>query len=742
MTAVPAPDEQSFEFTFELPDPDGPRFWRVHASCEGPSSDGHESYARSCRFDAQLGNGQHVTSWWKVERDEFALYQQAAERTHRGTFDLSLEGTCRGFMRMYRRRFREVLTNDQKQYRVSPGEVFDPPAGGDAMELVVREVEDTLFAIARARSRLQELAKDTSSSHHRLELPRTNVWKKYELLLTSDDPGTQHIRSYLDKFYREYAELRERLTLFLRADADAFDADISRLEFLGTQAIWAFGGARNAGSAGTGQSGLKPGLDVNVGGAPWPRECAVHIEWLSLELIRRFAKLTVEFQAPTDEGIGQWILLLGENGTGKTTLLRAIALSLIEPDFAQSFVTQSSVDSPLVRMETTQPTSWEDPNPMWRPGIALCLSPGLSRSQVWLTSVRGRERFEMNHALAMRPPVFAYGCRRGNALGGPEREADFNPLGNVATLFDPQAHLVHAEAWLRKLAFAAEKEPRDRALFEAVLDLLTDRDGSKEEPLLPGVRKIDVTPDRTWVLGPGDRRVPLSALSDGYLTTLGWLVDFLARWLEYARRNGYEIEPGFAAEMPAVVLVDELDLHLHPRWQMRVVPALAHTFPRTTFIATTHNPLTLSGMVGDERMRGAVHIIKERADGNLEIIQRDLEPGMSADEVLTHEWFGLRSTLDRDTLELLDKHRALLRQGVPEDDLQRRELEAELRRRLGRYADTPAERLAQQLVAKQFPDHVPEVDELSDDERDRLNKLYEAAMAQARGEGKSPPEQP
>ncbi|HWN68539.1 MAG TPA: hypothetical protein VNM90_12955, partial [Haliangium sp.] len=150
----------------------------------------------------------------------------------------------------------------------------------------------------------------------------------------------------------------------------------------------------------------------------------------------------------------------------------------------------------------------------------------------------------------------------------------------------------------------------------------------------------------------------------------------------------------------------------------------------------------LSGTVGDERMRGAAHVIKERADGNLEIIQRDLPPGMSADEVLTHDWFGLRSTLDRDTLALLDEHRTLLRQGVAEDHARRRALEAELRQRLGSYADTPAERLAQTLVAEQFPDDVPEVDDLPDEERDRLSKLYEAAVARARSEGKSSPEQP
>jgi energy-coupling factor transporter ATP-binding protein EcfA2 len=730
MTLVYSPSELRFEL------PGGRPTWRVTAVFNGTE----------CEFRAETGGQAPHRSLWKIAPDQLR---------DRGE-DASLDGANRapeqrwvqdfaGFVRVYRRRFRDISAREQERYEVGADELlaFLPAQDGTALELVVREIEDLLFFLAQVREQSDVLEQSSTVT---LPLPMIDVWEQYEpLIAASTDAMAQRLYPMLTAFHLKHEELRDLLgqrpmPFLPRVSRTRLSARLTRLDILGTQAIWAFEDARRVESITIAGRSLETAPEPTAGGAPWPRAHAVHIEWLHLDHIRRFEKLILEFQPQTDQGAGQWILLLGENGTGKTTLLRAIALALIEPDFAQSFVTQTSADAPLVRIETQQPREYL--NPESRPSIGVCVNPGLSLSHVWLTSVQGRERFEVNHAPAVRPPVFAYGCRRGNALGGPEREVDFNPLGNVATLFDPQAHLVHAEAWLRKLAFAAEKDRRDRALFEAVLDLLTDRDGNKEDPLLPGVREIDVTPDRTWVLGPGDRRVPLSALSDGYLTTLGWLVDFLARWLEYARRNDYEIGPDFAAEMPAVVLVDELDLHLHPRWQMQVVPALARTFPRTTFIATTHNPLTLSGTVGDERMRGAVHIIKERADGNLDIVQRDLPPGMNADEVLTDEWFGLRSTLDRETLELLDKHRALLRQGVAEEHPDRRALEAELRRRLGSYADTPAERLAQTLVAKQFPDDVPEVDDLPEEELDRLSKLYEAAVARARGEGKSPPEQP
>jgi hypothetical protein len=664
----------------------------------------------------------------QFNRDRLGAREQRAERA------------CRGFVRKYRRRFREILGGTlPHEIEIAPEDVFDPPGDDTAIQSILREVDEILFTLARVRTRF-ELGNDSYVFRENLEplgivFPESHTWEAHELLLRgSENPSLQQLHPRINEFYRDYEEFspmlqdRREPVGWRRRIASR----LTRLDILGTQAIWAFEDTQRAATS----SGATLGADAS----PWPRERAVHIHGLSLENIRRFDATDLSLQPPSDDGTGQWLLFLGENGTGKTTLLRAIVLALIDEDIAQSFVTQVSTDAPLVRMDAVTGEAKGAPVSRVAAEIDVLLSHSADVSVVWLTSFQGRERLEAKMAPSTRPPVFAYGCRRGNALGGPEREVDINPVGNVATLFDPQAHLVHADAWLRKLAFAAEKEPRDRALFEAVLDLLTDRDGTKTDPLLPGVREIEVTPDRTWVTGPGDRRVPLSALSDGYLTTLGWLVDFLARWLEYARRSGYEIGPGFAAEMPAVVLVDEIDLHLHPRWQTRLVPALARTFPRTTFIATTHNPLTLNGTVGNDRMRGAVHVIKEREDGSLQIIQKDLDEGMSADDVLTDEWFGLRSTLDDDTLALLDEHRALLRQGVAEGHPRRKALETELRQRLHSYADTPAERLAQELVASEFPDDVP--DDVTDDERARLQALYAAAVARAQSQGEAPPEKP
>jgi hypothetical protein len=52
--------------------------------------------------------------------------------------------------------------------------------------------------------------------------------------------------------------------------------------------------------------------------------------------------------------------------------------------------------------------------------------------------------------------------------------------------------------------------------------------------------------------------------------------------------------------MEGTVLVDEIDLHLHPTWQVRLIPALKQVFPRLQFIATTHSPMVLPGLAAEE----------------------------------------------------------------------------------------------------------------------------------------------
>jgi hypothetical protein len=78
----------------------------------------------------------------------------------------------------------------------------------------------------------------------------------------------------------------------------------------------------------------------------------------------------------------------------------------------------------------------------------------------------------------------------------------------------------------------------------------------------------------------------------------------------------------------------------------------------------------------------------------------DPPEGLRADQVLTGAWFGLASTLDPDSLGLLEQHRQMLRQKVPAGDPARQALEQRIRERLGHFAETPLEELAQEVAAE------------------------------------------
>lgn len=381
-----------------------------------------------------------------------------------------------------------------------------------------------------------------------------------------------------------------------------------------------------------------PGADkkaTSASGEAWPRDEAVHLVRISLDGIRRFHKVSLKLQPPTQPHVGQWLLFVGANGTGKTTLLRALALALLEHDVALA-LDIFLADAPMLNVRAQEGKST----------VYLRTHSGQQKTSVHWEQKPGKQRTMTSNGAGRAIPVFAYGCRRGGALGGPQRRIDTAPTGDAATLFDPQSSLIHTESWLRQLAYGAAHDATERAILETVTDLLDDPHGSPDA-VLPGVRRIEVSSDRTWAHGPGNERVPLAALGDGYLTTLGWIVDFLARWLAYARRHGYVIEYGFQRRMPAIVLIDGIDLHLHPRWQTRILSALAENFPQTTFIATTNNPLTVTSTLMTRQMNGSVHIIQDhgRGDGSLDITRCDPSAGQSVDEILTGEWFGLDTTV-------------------------------------------------------------------------------------------------
>lgn len=193
--------------------------------------------------------------------------------------------------------------------------------------------------------------------------------------------------------------------------------------------------------------------------------------------------------------------------------------------------------------------------------------------------------------------------------------------------------MIHSETWLKNLKLAAlEKVGESRALFDSICALLTE---------VLHLERIEVSADGVRLFGEDGNGVPLSQWSDGYLTTAGWILDLIARWTTQATMNGIPFGADFCEQMTGLVLIDEIDLHLHPTWQAQIVRDLRRLFPRLSFIATTHNPLTLLGAE-----KGEIYVLRRNPEGEIEAIPRDIPPGLDVDQVLTGDWFGLSSTLE------------------------------------------------------------------------------------------------
>jgi energy-coupling factor transporter ATP-binding protein EcfA2 len=356
---------------------------------------------------------------------------------------------------------------------------------------------------------------------------------------------------------------------------------------------------------------------------PLAEQPVLHIESITLRNVRAFDDFSLPLAPPTPEA-GQWIVLVGENGLGKTTLLRSLVFALVDVTSQPNRLPRSTFETPWRRRGTGEdmPT-------------AVHVIVNGTPYRATLTADPDRASIERLHQDPSFPssPIFAYGSRRGSALGGAARKVDVEPGAEIPTLFDEGADLIHAETWLLLREGAALKDKENdgpaHRIYQAVIDALL--------AILPGIDAIEPRGDRVWVRGSRIGEVHLDALSDGYLTTMGWVIDLIARWVKRAERRKESIPPGFTKSMTGLVLVDEIDLYLHPEWQQHVIADVRAIFPRMSFVVTTHNPLTLLGARAEEIWK-----LERDERGRIVPVQgRELPALMTAAQILRN-YFGIQ----------------------------------------------------------------------------------------------------
>ena len=164
-------------------------------------------------------------------------------------------------------------------------------------------------------------------------------------------------------------------------------------------------------------------------------------------------------------------------------------------------------------------------------------------------------------------------------------------------------------------------------------------------------------------------RVPANWLSQGYQTVIAWLADLVGHNLLEAG------EPVQARELEGTVLVDEIDLHLHPTWQVRLIPALKAAFPRLQFIATTHSPMVLPSLAADE-----IYILSQDENGSVVATPSAQSPALLTGSELYGAFFELRKLYPSDLGDKLHQYGYLANDPTRSEaeDVTMRQLRVEL----------------------------------------------------------------
>lgn len=316
------------------------------------------------------------------------------------------------------------------------------------------------------------------------------------------------------------------------------------------------------------------------------------------------------------------LLILGENATGKSSILEAIALALSTPETrrALNLTPGSLVLSPAHLGSTDTPTQY---GARVRLGFDVGRDKGLSIDNAACKQFGPR----------LVPPVFAYGAFRQYQKKTPPA---FEPAHGIINLFETDRLLANPQQWLLGL------KGEDFNDVARALKIIMSVEGDVKviEPAPDGKSCLIVTAPAGVVT-----KTPLNDVSSGYRTILAMVCDIMQRLMD--RRLNPDF-PGLE-HAQAVVLIDEVEAHLHPRWKIQIMQVLRRALPKITFIATSHDPLCLRGM-----QDGEIVVLQRRsraAGANTQYATcieqlHDLPDStqLTIEQLLTSDFFNLTST--------------------------------------------------------------------------------------------------
>lgn len=365
----------------------------------------------------------------------------------------------------------------------------------------------------------------------------------------------------------------------------------------------------------------------------------MRIERLELRNFRCFEHISAKLHPKMN-------VMVGINGTGKTTMLEAIRI-FVGAAFCELDKIENRISSPSIADDDVRLHNLESQYPVRIEGV-VDVDKGLLPDKLaqWdrtLEKYGGRTKFDnskdvkslsKNIQSIIRDgkdipiPVIAYYStdrykkeKRNTGL-----EADGSRLRGYYNALDSTTNIWFFLNIIKTETLWELQEGKKSAVLSMVRKVIVQ--------CVPDCKEIkhDVKQDKLIITQANGEKVPFSSLSDGVRNVLSMVMELALRCYLLNPSQG-ENAP---SETPGIVLIDEIDLHLHPEWQLHILNDLTSVFGRIQFIVSTHAPLILSSLqdgeilsISDRKVYNFPNQYKRRP----EQILKDMNTSIASDDI-------------------------------------------------------------------------------------------------------------
>lgn len=358
----------------------------------------------------------------------------------------------------------------------------------------------------------------------------------------------------------------------------------------------------------------------------------MYITKLEIKNIRSINQLNIEFKPPYNG----WHVIIGDNGAGKSSLIKSISLALIGPyearSLRQDWAKWININSESAEIKVIiQPTEFDmdsDTRKRRRPqeilnGIRITqvkITKDLISGTVSLDSIKDPDyptdardyNWDWNRSGWFS---VAFGPFRRFTGGNKDLEKFAYSSPKVAahlSAFGEDVALWECIEWLKQLRFTSlEKNNKNSALSKQLLDHFINFINNGN--LLPNNTKISkITSNGVDFIDANEFEIAIHDLSDGYRSILSMTFELIIQLIKThgSAKVFKNVENGdMVIDLEGIVLIDEVDAHLHPKWQVSIGDWFKKIFPKIQFIVSTHSPLICRACEGGS-------IWRLRAPGN------------------------------------------------------------------------------------------------------------------------------